>query len=94
MQYYLFTIILYFASITLVKNNFTLIKFFYILLFNMNFQLDALNIGTEFKKAWAHYVTESLTTEQESWKIAIKARDAIGRVINHKISLCGANQRA
>lgn len=52
------------------------------------------NFGTELKVAWAESVTETIITEQEPWKVALKAREAIGRIINHKINLCGANKKA
>lgn len=52
------------------------------------------NFGTELKVAWAKSVAIALATEQEPWKIAAKARNAVGQIVIHKISLCGAKSKA
>ncbi|WP_407305643.1 ketose-bisphosphate aldolase [Desulfosporosinus sp. SB140] len=53
-----------------------------------------VNIGTELKVAWARSMAETLITEQEPWKAVLKVREAVGRVVAHKISLCGSEGKA
>ncbi|MGI6286531.1 class II fructose-bisphosphate aldolase [Neomoorella humiferrea] len=52
--------------------------------------INKVNIGTELKVAWAVAVAEVLTAgEKEPWKIAVKVREAVGKVVRQKIWLCG-----
>jgi ketose-bisphosphate aldolase len=53
-----------------------------------------VNIGTELKVTWAKSMAETLITEQEPWKAALKVREAVGQVVEHKISLCGSGGKA
>ncbi|HBW34136.1 class II fructose-bisphosphate aldolase [Desulfosporosinus sp. BICA1-9] len=53
-----------------------------------------VNVGTELKVAWAKSMAETLITEQEPWKAVLKVREAVGQVVEHKISLCGSNGKA
>lgn len=53
-----------------------------------------VNIGTELKVTWAKSMAETLITEQEPWKAALKVREAVGQIVAHKISLCGSEGKA
>ncbi|WP_434512722.1 class II fructose-bisphosphate aldolase [Desulfitobacterium sp. AusDCA] len=56
--------------------------------------ITKVNIGTELKVAWAHSITETLKTETEPWKIAVKVRSAVREVVKRKIALCGNKGKA
>ncbi|MEA4900676.1 class II fructose-bisphosphate aldolase [Desulfitobacterium sp.] len=56
--------------------------------------ITKVNIGTELKVAWARSITETLKSETEPWKVAVKVRAAVREVVRHKIALCGNKGKA
>ncbi|KLU60556.1 putative fructose-bisphosphate aldolase [Peptococcaceae bacterium CEB3] len=56
--------------------------------------ITKVNVGTELKVTWAKSMAETLINEGEPWKVAAKAREAIGRVVAQKILMCASVNRA
>ncbi|HZK55553.1 MAG TPA: class II fructose-bisphosphate aldolase [Desulfosporosinus sp.] len=56
--------------------------------------ITKVNIGTELKVAWAKSMSATIIRETEPWKAALEVRQAVAKVVKHKLYLCDSIGKA